>query len=102
MKTKLGILAIFAILAAGSLTISAAPSRAAGNAIRDESPAQLSQILFPRNHRHRNNRRRNNNGNARYETVTVRKGHKIYRDTFRITYKNGHEKRKRVEHVRVA
>ena len=64
--------------------------------------AQFGQILFPRKRRHRHDRRGNNNGNVRYETITVHKGHKIYRDTYRITYKNGHEKRKRVERVRVA
>lgn len=100
MKTKLAGLIIVAILTAGSLTISATPKTSSEPAIR--ANAQLGQILFPRNRRHRNNRRWNNNGNVRYETVTVHKGHKIYRDTYRITYKNGHEKRKRVERVRIA
>src|SRR4029078_10998705 len=101
MKTKLAGLIIVAILTAGSLTISATPKTSSEPEIRTN--AQLGQILFPRNRRnHRKNRRWNNNGNVRYETVTVHKGHKIYRDTYRITYKNGHEKRKRVEHVRVA
>jgi hypothetical protein len=41
------------------------------------------------------------NGNVRYETRIVHKGHKIYRDTYRITWKNGREKSKRVSHVRI-
>ncbi|HTK27875.1 MAG TPA: hypothetical protein VL327_15020 [Pyrinomonadaceae bacterium] len=100
MKTKLVSIVIFAILIAGSLAVSAAPAALGATAIANRP--QLGQILFPRNRRHRHNRRWNNNGNVRYETITERKGHKVYRDTYRITYKNGHEKRKRVERVRVA
>lgn len=96
MKTKLACVLLFAIFIAGSITVSAASTA------RGESRSQLGQVLFGRHHRHRHHHRRDNNGNVRYETMTVRKGHKIYRDTYRITYKNGREKRKRVEHVRVA
>jgi len=102
MKTKLVSIVIFAILIAGSLAVSAAPAAVGATAINIGNRPQLGQILFPRNRRHRHNRRWNNNGNVRYETITERKGHKVYRDTYRITYKNGHEKRKRVERVRVA
>lgn len=79
---------------AGTVGSNPGPAFAAG------SPKQLSQILFPRR-----NRRRGGWGQGdrvRYETVTVRKGHKLYRDTYRITFKNGREKRKRVEHRRIA
>jgi hypothetical protein len=85
----------------GSVATNAAPSAPATKALYSAN-TQLGQILFPRNRRHRHNRRGNQNGNVRYETVTVNRGRKIYRDTYRITYKNGHEKRKRVEHVRIA
>ena len=37
----------------------------------------------------------------RYETRTVRYGNKLYRDTYRITYKNGREYVKRIHHDRI-
>ena len=94
MKSKLAGLLIIAILSVGSLTALAAPS--------SHENAQLGQVIFGGRHRHNRHHRWNNNGNVRYETITERRGHKVFRDTYRITYKNGHEKRKRVERVRVA
>jgi hypothetical protein len=102
MKTKLLSVVISLIILAGSIAVSAAPKAAGDVAVNAGSRSQLGQILFPRNRQRRHNRRWNNNGNVRYETITERKGHKVYRDTYRITYKNGREKRKRVERVRVA
>jgi len=96
MTTKLACVLIFALLLAGSITVLAAPSPSA------ESRSQLGQVIFDRHHRHRRHHRRDNNSDVRYETITERRGHKVFRDTYRITYKNGHEKRKRVERVRVA
>lgn len=101
MKKSISVL-ILAILLCSSAVIAdvgtiggnSVPAFAAG------SPKQLSQILFPRRNRRGGGWRRGDR--VRYETVTVRKGHKLYRDTYKITFKNGREKRKRVEHVRIA
>lgn len=97
MRSKLAVLVIFAILTVGSLTVTAAPSSAGSS-----ESAQLGQVIFGGRHQRHHHRRRDSNGSVRYETITERRGHKIFRDTYRITYKNGHEKRKRVERVRVA
>lgn len=60
---------------------------------------QLRQIIrYPRHRRVWNNR---NNGNVRYETRIVHKGRKTYRDTYRITWKNGREHVKRISRVRI-
>ena len=63
-------------------------------------PVQIDRVLrqIGRNRRHHN---RNNNGNVHFETRIVHKGNKTYRDTYKITYKNGREKSKRVSHVRI-
>lgn len=102
MRTKFILSLFLGILMFGSVPMLATPSSPANKAPFAAASAQLGQILFPRNRRHRHHRRGNNNGNVRYETITVNRGRKVYRDTYRITYKNGREKRKRVEHVRVA
>ncbi|MEP6788066.1 MAG: hypothetical protein ABJB40_06530 [Acidobacteriota bacterium] len=60
----------------------------------------IDQILRGRRH-HRRWNSGNNNNNVRYETRVVHKGNKTYRDTYRITWKNGREKQKRVSHVRI-
>lgn len=54
-----------------------------------------------RNNRGRWNDRRGNYNRVRYETINVRRGNKIYRETYRITYENGRVKRKRVNRVRI-
>ncbi len=38
---------------------------------------------------------------VRYETRIVRRGSKVYRETYRITYQNGRVKTKRVDRVRI-
>ena len=63
--------------------------------------AQIDRILrnvTKRQRRFRNNR---NNNRVSYETRTVWKGRKEYRDTYRITWKNGVRHEKRVERVRI-
>lgn len=55
-----------------------------------------------RNDRNRGRRDNNRNYNrVRYETITVRRGNKLYRETYRISWDNGRMKRKRVDRVRI-
>jgi hypothetical protein len=93
------ILAIFTL--ATFVSLSAVAVKAASPVPANVSAPQIpiEQILLGRHHHRRWNDR--NNRNVRYETRTVYKGNKIYRDTYRITYKNGREKTKRVSHVRI-
>ena len=81
---------ITAFGAGASSAISAAPHLTSGQV--------LGPILGRRHHHNHNN---NNHNNVRYETRIVYKGKKTYRDTYRITWKNGKEKVKRVSHVRI-
>src|ERR1035437_3546837 len=93
--SAIGVSTLFGGTGTGSAT--AVQAYAAG------SP-QIDQILR-RQIRRRNNRNGggDNNNNVRYETRIVHKGRKVYRDTYRITYKrNGGEKVKRVSRVRIA
>ncbi|MBX3288817.1 MAG: hypothetical protein KF855_05665 [Acidobacteria bacterium] len=53
-----------------------------------------------RNDRYRNNSRYNNT-RVRYETRMVRRGNKLYRETYRVWWDNGRMKRKRVDRVRI-
>ena len=60
------------------------------------APVQVRQIIdreLRRKH-HRNNR-------ETYETRIVWRGNKEYRDTYRITWKNGRRHEKRVNRVRI-
>lgn len=97
MKRSLLFFLIVGMLGIASVSVEA--SGPAGPAI--SSPhLQLREIL--RQQRRRHNRNRNNgNTNVRYETRIVHKGNKVYRDTYRITWKNGHESVKRVDRVRI-
>ena len=56
-----------------------------------------------RNDRRWNDRRYGNSRRpvVRYETRVVRRGSKVYRETYRITYQNGRVKTKRVDRVRI-
>ena|SRR5258708_239733 len=92
---------IIAILAASaSITAFGADVESARAAAPHLTKGQvIGQILRGRHHRHKWN---NNNTSVRYETRVVYKGNKTYRDTYRITWKNGKEKVKRVSHVRIA
>ena len=91
---------LFSIVAASigfaSLGVEARPT---GSPNVLEQSRQIDQIIFGRHNRRRHNR--NNNDSIRYETRIVHKGNKTYRDTYRIEWKNGHEKTKRVSHVRI-
>ncbi len=54
------------------------------------------------NDRRWNDRRWNNSRPAvRYETRIVRRGNKVYRETYRVTYDRGRVKTKRVDRVRI-
>jgi len=98
MNRSISVILLAVLLGTGTIMVNAdAGTRSVSPAAAFRS-MQLSQILFPQRSRHG---RWRNNGNVRYETRTVHKGHKVYEDTYRITYKNGHEKRKRVERVRI-
>jgi len=93
MKRLISALILATTIGAGSVFVNAASARTANS-------MQVAQIVFGDRHHRRHNRDRN--GRTRYETRTVYKGRKVYEDTYKITYKNGHEKMKRVEHRRVA
>lgn len=99
MNRSISVIVLAVLLGAGSIAVNADAGRAifASPTVLGNS-MQISQILFPK---HDRNGRWRRNGSVRYETRTVRKGHKVYEDTYRITYKNGHEKQKRVERVRI-
>ena len=100
MKKLLALFVLTLTFGAAALAVSAAPTAATleNGAV---SRVQLRQILLGQNRRHGRWNRRNDNNNVRYETRTVYKGRKVYRDTYRITYKNGREKSKRISHVRI-
>ncbi|CAN5349577.1 hypothetical protein BH10ACI2_BH10ACI2_14820 [soil metagenome] len=92
---------LIVIIAATSIGLSSMAANASPAAPANVGgPVQIDRVLrqIGRKH-HRNNR--NNNNNVRFETRIVHKGNKTYRDTYRITYKNGKEKSKRVSHVRI-
>ena|SRR5438445_13547067 len=91
---------IIAILSASAgITAFGADARPATLAASHLTEGQvLGQILGRRHHKHK---WKNNNTSVRYETRIVYKGNKTYRDTYRITWKNGKEKVKRVSHVRI-
>ena len=44
---------------------------------------------------------RYNNSRVRYETRMVRRGNKLYRETYRVWWDNGRMKTKRVDRVRI-
>lgn len=92
----IAILSLFAGIAA--VGAEASPVGSAGSNLR--AGQVLGQILGGRRH-HRRWNNGNNNNNVRYETRIVHKGNKTYRDTYRITWKNGKEKEKRVSRVRI-
>jgi hypothetical protein len=99
MNRSISVILLLAVLCAGSIIAMADTGKnSAAAATVARGSMQLSQILFPTHSRHG---RWGRNGSVRYETRTVHKGHKVFEDTYRITYKNGHEKRKRVERVRI-
>ena len=98
MKRSISVILLAVLFSAGSVIVNADSGNRSASPAAASRSMQLSQILFPQRNRHG---RWRNNGNVRYETRTVRKGHKVFEDTYRITYKNGHEKRKRVERVRI-
>jgi hypothetical protein len=102
MKKIVTVFVLAICVGVGSIVAAAAgTARGGGSELSAASySAQIGQVLFPRRNRRWGNSGRN--GRVRYETVTVYKGRKVYRDTYKITYKNGREKRKRVERVRVA
>ena len=96
------VLIIAILLASAGITAfgsDASRSRSAASHL-SEAQVPIGQILGRRNRRH-HRRDNDNNGNVRYETRIVHKGNKTYRDTYRITWKNGKEKVKRVSHVRI-
>lgn len=98
MNRSISVILLMIVFGAGSVAVMADSANNSASAAGVRNSMQISQILFPQHDRHGRWRR---NGNVRYETRTVHKGHKVYEDTYRITYKNGHEKRKRVERVRI-
>ena len=92
----------------------------AGLANTTETSVSSGQIWQQRQSRRRNDRRRNdrydrnrgrndryrynsryNNSRVRYETRMVRRGNKLYRETYRVWWDNGRLKRKRVDRVRI-
>ena len=76
-------------------------AKSATNSLASASP-QIDRILRQVTRRQRRYRKnRNKNNNVSYETRTVWKGRKEYRDTYRITWKNGIRHEKRVEHIRI-
>jgi len=91
---------IIAILAASAgIAVFGADARGANSEASNFGKGQvIDQILRGRHHKHK---LKNNNTSVRYETRIVYKGNKTYRDTYRITWKNGKEKVKRVSHVRI-
>ena len=98
MNRSISVILLSVLLSAGTIMVNANAGSSTASPSAAFRSMQLSQILFPQHDRHG---RWHRNGNVRYETRTVHKGHKVYEDTYRITYKNGHEKRKRVERVRI-
>jgi len=95
------VLIIAILLASAGITAFGSDASAARSAAPHPTEGQvLGQILGRRNRRQRRHDH-DNNGNVRYETRIVHKGNKTYRDTYRITWKNGKEKVKRVSHVRI-
>lgn len=77
----------------------ASSSAPADNAFDVKSP-QIDRILRQVTRRRRQFRNKGNN-KVSYETRTVWKGNKEYRDTYRITWKNGFRHEKRIERVRI-
>ena len=92
----------------------------AGHANTTETSVTAGQIWQQRQIRRRNDRRRNdrydrnrgrndryrynaryNNSRVRYETRMVRRGNKLYRETYRVWWNNGRLKTKRVSRVRI-
>ncbi len=96
MKKAIVMLLIIVSVGLGTIYASSAPENASNMAA---GSVQIRRVIrFPRHRRVWNNR---NNGNVRYETRIVHKGRKTYRDTYRITWKNGREHVKRVNRVRI-
>jgi hypothetical protein len=93
------IIAILSVLAGiSAFDADAFPARAAAPHMT-AGQIRIDNILGRKHHHHKHNN--NNYNNVRYETSIVHKGNKTYRDTYRITWKNGKEKTKRISHVRI-
>jgi Ni/Co efflux regulator RcnB len=97
MKRVLIFVMIVASMGISVIGVEAKPNTV--NAAGSGAPQQIDRIIrqATRRRRHHNN----NNGNVTYETRTVWKGKKEYRDTYRITWKDGKRHEKRVSHVRI-
>jgi hypothetical protein len=99
MKRFVIFLMIAALLGFGSLGVSA------GSNGTTAAGASASHLQWRQIFRQRRWRpwlpRHNRNTSVRYETRIVHKGNKVYRDTYRITWKNGYEQVKRVDRVRI-
>jgi len=91
---------LIVLIAAASIGLSAMVAEAGSAASANVAQAQIDRVLRQIGRKHRRNNR-NNNANVRFETRIVHKGNKTYRDIYRITFKNGKEKSKRVSHVRI-
>jgi hypothetical protein len=99
MKRLATSLLIAVTLGLGSLSVSAGTG---ATAVTGTSASQMQWRQILRQRRWRPWIPRNNRNNAvRYETRIVHKGNKVYRDTYRITWKNGYEQVKRVDRVRI-
>ena len=93
---------IIAILSASAgITAFGSDASAARSTAPHLTEGQVLGQILGRRHRHHRRHDNDNNGNVRYETRIVHKGNKTYRDTYRVTWKNGKEKVKRVSHVRI-
>ena len=96
MKKGIVILLITVSVGLGTVSARSAPENSSS---MESGSVQIRRVIrFPRHRRVWNNR---NNGYVRYETRIVYKGRKTYRDTYRITWKNGREHVKRVSRVRI-
>lgn len=96
MKKAIVMLLITVSVGIGTIYARSAPENSSNLAAES---IQIRRIIrFPRHRRVWNNR---NNGTVRFETRIVHKGRKTYRDTYRITWKNGREHVKRVSRVRI-
>ena len=99
-------LLVLAVLAASMgfsvIGVEAGPNNAhSSNSAAAAGSVQIDRILRQISRRRRHFRNNRNNTNVSYETRTVWKGNKEFRDVYRITWKNGVRHEKRVEHIRI-
>ena len=84
------------VLIISSVVIASAAN--VGYEAREKNGVQIRQVINSELRRHHHN---NRNERVFYETRNVWKGNKEYRDTYKITIKNGKRSEKRVSHKRI-